>query len=63
MRTFVLGILCLAATALVPSTGLAQKGKVRDEAARYGWQESLPGAMKESKRVGKPVMVVFRCVP
>ena len=63
MRTSFLGILCLAATALVPSTGLAQKGKVRDEAARYGWQDSLPGAMKEAKRVGKPVMVVFRCVP
>lgn len=63
MRTYFLGILCLAAIALVPSTGLAQKGKVRDEAARYGWQESLSGALKEAKRTGKPVMVVFRCVP
>jgi hypothetical protein len=56
-------MLCLVATALVPSTGLAQKGKSRDDAARYGWQDSLTGAMKEAKRVGKPVMVVFRCVP
>lgn len=62
MRTSFLGILCLVA-ALVPSTGLAQKGKSRDDAARYGWQDSLTGAMKEAKRVGKPVMVVFRCVP
>jgi hypothetical protein len=63
MRTLSVGLIALALTALSTSPALAQKGRVRDDAARYGWTDDLPAAMKEAKRTGKPVVVVLRCIP
>jgi hypothetical protein len=33
------------------------------EAAQNGWLSSLDEAKREAARNGKPLMVVFRCVP
>ena len=64
MRLFLFGFLAIGVSGFVISPGLAQKkGKFQDEAPRFGWKEDLPGAMKEAKKVGKPIMLVFRCVP
>lgn len=63
MRSLTVGLIALALSGLDAASVSAQKGKFRDDAVRYGWAEDLPAAMKEAKRVGKPVMVVFRCVP
>ena len=31
--------------------------------APAGWHETLPPAVAESKRTGKPIFLVFRCDP
>ena len=63
MRTLTVGLIALLLGGLSASPALAQKGRVRDDAAKYGWTDDLPAAMKEAKRTGKPVVVVLRCIP
>lgn len=64
MRTLTVGLIALALGAMSASPAFAQKGgRVRDDAAKYGWSDDLPAAMKEAKRTGKPVVVVLRCIP
>ena len=63
MRTQTVGLIALLFAGLSVTPALAQRGRVRDDAARYGWSDDLPAAMKEAKRTGKPVVVVLRCIP
>jgi hypothetical protein len=63
MRTLSVGLIALTLGAMSASPAFAQKGRGRDDAARYGWSDDLPAAMKEAKRTGKPVVVVLRCIP
>jgi hypothetical protein len=63
MRSLTVGLIALALWGLDAAPVSAQKGKVRDEAVRYGWTEDLSAAMKEAKRTGKPVIVILRCIP
>ncbi len=32
-------------------------------AAKYGWLSNYQTALKQARKTGKPLMVVFRCVP
>ena len=63
MRTLTVGFIALLLGGLSVSPAFAQRGRVRDDAARYGWTDDLPAALKEAKRTGKPVVVVLRCIP
>ncbi|MBL8795260.1 MAG: hypothetical protein JNM56_15245 [Planctomycetia bacterium] len=63
MRSLIFGLIVLALSGLYMAPVSAQKGKLRDDAERYGWTEDLPTAMKEAKRTGKPVVVILRCIP
>lgn len=35
----------------------------RDSGAAYGWISDYATGKAEAKRTGKPLMIVFRCVP
>lgn len=50
---------------LVVGSASAQPGRRggREEGAEYGWRSNYAAARAEAKRTGKPLMVVFRCVP
>ena len=61
------GVFCLALGFLVLTDGslIAQRnprGTVAD-AGRNGWLFSLEAGKAEARKTGKPLMVVFRCVP
>ena len=42
--------------------GRRRRGRFGD-ASRYGWRSSYRDAKAEARKTGKPLMVVFRCVP
>ena len=46
---------------LLPAAAVAQPKKV--DPARFGWHTSYDAALKEAKRTGKPIFLVFRCEP
>jgi len=63
-------LVCVAALALAvlfDSRAMAQRrGPVRGDqpaARRKEWLASLDDGLAESRRTGKPLMVVIRCVP
>jgi gamma-glutamylcysteine synthetase len=60
MRTALLG---LAVVGLMGSPALAQRGLPTQAAARYGWLADYAQAKEQAKRTGKPIMLVFRCIP
>ena len=51
----------LAAALLLPAAVSAQPN--RADAARFGWLTNYAAALKEAKRTGKPILLVFRCEP
>ena len=63
MRTLTVALIALLLGGLSASPAFAQKGRVRDDAEKYGWTDDLPAAMKEAKRTNKPVVVILRCIP
>ena len=61
-RPFVLG--ALAALLAMPSLADAQPGRRgQDSGAEYGWTSDYAAALNTARASGKPLMVVFRCVP
>ena len=38
-------------------------GRGQREAREYGWLTNYRAAKDEARKSGKPIMVVFRCVP
>jgi hypothetical protein len=65
MRATAVTVLALAGVAWGGSCGLAQRGQGlwEADAARYGWLSRLDAGKKATRRTGKPLMVVLRCVP
>lgn len=49
-------IAALAVAALLPAATLAAPGKTV-------WWSDLAGAQAEARRIGKPIFLVFRCMP
>lgn len=48
---------------VAPSLTHAQ-GPRNDNAARnHGWLTNYPEALKVARQTGKPIMLVFRCIP
>jgi len=43
--------------------GLVVAGIAHAEPDELGWRDDLAAARKEAARTGKPLLVVFRCVP
>lgn len=43
------------------SSAWAQRG--RDDSAAFGWTSDYSSAKAMAKKTGKPLMVVFRCIP
>jgi len=65
MRTALVGFLALAVTALFVGCASAQRGRGTSpqEAARHGWLSDYREAKDRARQTGKPIMLVFRCVP
>jgi hypothetical protein len=49
------------ALALVPQAAFAQKLKA--DLSRNGWHTDYASGLREAKRTGKPILLVFRCDP
>jgi hypothetical protein len=58
-------LLALGFVALVNAPLLAQSREERGEevAAKHGWLTSLEEGKAQARKSGKPLMVVFRCLP
>ena len=63
MRRLLLGVMVLAVVGLTASPVLAQRGLPPMAAARNGWLSDYPQAREQAKKTGKPIMLVFRCIP
>ncbi len=63
------GIVVFLACAVVALSGTPSRAQSRgprgrdQDAARYGWLSSLEEGKVRARQSGKPIMVVFRCVP
>ena len=60
--------LTIAATALMSAGNPAGAQELaetdwRAAAAKHGWHTDYEAAEDEARRSGKPMMIVFRCVP
>lgn len=41
----------------------AQAQRRGDHAADFGWESNYAAGLETARRTGRPLMVVFRCVP
>jgi hypothetical protein len=58
------GVAAVVAVLLVGEAVQAQPGKGRGESgAVYGWLSDYQAARAAARKDGKPMMLVFRCVP
>jgi len=53
----------LAALALLLVPVVAEAQQKRVDPARFGWLTDYDAGIKEAKRTGKPMLLVFRCEP
>ncbi len=65
MRTILVGSLALAVTGIFVGCVEAQRGRGTSpqEAARHGWLNDYREAKDRARQTGKPIMLVFRCIP
>jgi hypothetical protein len=66
MRCVCLVVLSIGFVALAESPLFAQpggRGSGDQEAGKNGWVFSLEDGIAQAEKSGKPLMVVFRCVP
>lgn len=63
MRTCTLGLSVLVLSALSHSSALAQPGKGGKDPGKYGWIKNYAAGKELAQKTGKPMMLVFRCVP
>ncbi|HEV3204862.1 MAG TPA: hypothetical protein VGY77_10785 [Gemmataceae bacterium] len=65
MKIVLIGLIALAVAALTSGPVAAQRGRGLSEqaAAREGWLSDYRKAKEVARQTGKPLMVVFRCVP
>lgn len=45
------------------SLNTAQAQRRGDDAAAHGWESNYQAGLETARRTGRPLMVVFRCVP
>jgi hypothetical protein len=59
------GLVVLAVTGLTAHPALAQRGRgvSPQEVARNGWLSDYRQAKDVASKTGKPILLVFRCVP
>jgi len=66
MKSGLFVLLALAVVVLVDAPLMAQPrgpGRGDPEAGKNGWIFSLDEGITQAEKTGKPLMVVFRCVP
>jgi hypothetical protein len=64
MKRGYLGVLALGMVFLTGTSVHAQpRGRADPDAAKNGWLIDLDAGITEAEKSGKPLMVVFRCVP
>ncbi len=61
MQNRLIAVVLLAIFALTGKTISAQQGN--HQATRFGWMTDYQAARTLARKTGKPLMVVFRCVP
>ena len=62
MKRILLTVTVVVLTGLSATPGIAQRDRNRS-AAQRGWQSNYREALATARRLDKPLMVVFRCVP
>ncbi len=60
MKQALLALLVLGGLA---SPVAAQRQRLSPQAARYGWSGDYQQARELARKTGKPIFLVFRCVP
>jgi len=65
MRKVLFGLLVLAVGGLMASPVYAQRGRGPSQldVSRNGWMGDYRQAKDQAQKTGKPMMLVFRCVP
>jgi hypothetical protein len=64
MKRGYLGVLTLGLALVADGSVSAQpRGRADPDAAKNGWLIDLDAGITEVEKSGKPLMVVFRCVP
>ena len=64
MKRGYVGLLALGFVFLAHTSVNAQpRGRADPDAAKNGWLFDLDAGIAEAEKSGKPLMVVFRCVP
>lgn len=63
MRNQVLGWVGITMLILCGSAVAQGGGRGQREARENGWLNNYQSARDEAKKSGKPIMLVFRCVP
>ncbi len=63
MRQVLIGLVALASVGLVAGPGFAQRGLPQLAANRNGWLGDYQQGKDLARKSGKPMMLVFRCVP
>ncbi len=62
MRRVVIGLSALMVVGLAAGEAFAQRGPGQP-GGRYGWLSDYRQAKDQARKEGKPIMVVFRCIP
>lgn len=65
MKGVLLGLLVAAVVGLTAGPAFAQRGRGASpfDAVRNGWLSDYRQAKEQARQSGKPMMLVFRCVP
>ncbi len=56
-------LISLAIVGLMASPALAQRGRRSFDPGRNGWLTDYRQAREAARQSGKPILLVFRCVP
>ncbi len=64
MRRVRVVFLAFALAGLTSSQATAQRDRVSNQtAAQLGWSSNYQEALATARRLDKPLMIVFRCIP
>lgn len=64
MRRTLFVFVAFALAGLTAAPAAAQRGRVSNQtAAQLGWSSNYQESLATARRLDKPLMIVFRCVP